>query len=468
MNAPGETTQRPSGIRTVLLRSSLAIVLLCFAIGCIVALASFVRAETTDLSTEHPSDLTFWAALTGSLAMIAVIEGVIIAIYVVGTKKRRLMRTRTLQERDLLRSLVDTLPDLVYFKDSDSRFLFDNVAHHRHLGVSGREKTTGKTDADFYPSELADRYHADEIEMFKTGRPLLNHEEPTRDWEGREKWILTTKIPWRDAEGKIAGVVGIGRDITELKRTREELQKAHKELTLKAEEVESANIELSQYAYVVSHDLKAPLRAMRNYADFLAEDLEGSLTGEQKQYLEGIANAVMRAERLVEDLLTLSRLGTQMNASIEKIETRSALTNLIHSLGLPRDVEIQWEGEWPVIETSPLLFNQVFQNLILNGVKFNRSPQKRLVLNSEQLGHHQYQFSISDNGIGIDPRHHSRIFNVFQRLHTSEEYEGTGIGLAIVRKAATLMHGSVQVESSAGKGSTFHIVLPSNHGQKPN
>jgi signal transduction histidine kinase len=174
----------------------------------------------------------------------------------------------------------------------------------------------------------------------------------------------------------------------------------------------------------------------------------------------------MRAERLVEDLLTLSRLGTQMNASVEKIETRSALSNLIHSLGLPRDVEIEWLGEWPVIETSVLLFNQVFQNLILNGVKFNKSPHKRVQLASEPLGQHQFQFSVTDNGIGIDPRHHSRIFNVFQRLHTSEEYEGTGIGLAIVRKAAALMHGSVQIESAVGKGSTFHVVLPANHVQK--
>jgi PAS domain S-box-containing protein len=273
-----EATTNSPAPRAEFARWTLVLFLACVVVGCVVVFGGIVQAQTAERFSSF-SDPVVWAILTGSLAIIAVVETVAIFIYIVGTKKRRISRLRIMQERDLLRRLVDTLPDLVYFKDLDSRFLFDNMAHHRHIGVPGREKTTGKSDHDFYPTELADRYRADELEILRSGRPLINREEPSRDWEGKEKWLLTTKIPWRDAEGKIAGLAGIGRDISELKRTREELQKAHEELKLKAEEIESANVELSQYAYVVSHDLKAPLRAMRNYADFLAEDLEGSLTG---------------------------------------------------------------------------------------------------------------------------------------------------------------------------------------------
>jgi chemotaxis family two-component system sensor kinase Cph1 len=132
----------------------------------------------------------------------------------------------------------------------------------------------------------------------------------------------------------------------------------------------------------------------------------------------------------------------------------------VASLDLPSDVEIDWGQGWPSIESDPILLRQIFQNLILNAVKFNRASPKRIALNWQAIETEQYEVSVRDNGIGITERYQAQIFQVFQRLHTRQEYEGTGIGLAIVQKAVTSLQGTVRVESQLGAGSTFFVTLP--------
>ncbi len=239
-----------------------------------------------------------------------------------------------------------------------------------------------------------------------------------------------------------------------------------------AAELEAANAELSQYAYVVSHDLKTPLRAVHNYADFLREDLEATLDGDQKAYMDGLGRAVREAEDLVEDLLELSRVGRR-SVPVETVDVGAFLRELLAILSLPAEVEIVMADDWPTIVVEPVSLGQIFQNLIGNAVKFNTSPHKRVELGWQPAplpcsdgggagggGVQAYEFFVRDNGIGIDPHYHEQIFRVFERLHTSEEYEGTGIGLAIVKKAASKLGGSVRVESEPGEGSTFFVTLP--------
>jgi light-regulated signal transduction histidine kinase (bacteriophytochrome) len=254
--------------------------------------------------------------------------------------------------------------------------------------------------------------------------------------------------------------------MTERNRAEGALQRAHRELGVRAAELEEANAELSQYAYVVSHDLKTPLRAVHNYADFLREDLEAILDGDQKMYLDGLGRAVQEAEVLVEDLLELSRIGRR-GVPVETVDVGVFLRKLLAILSLPADVEIVMADDWPTIVVEPVLLGQIFQNLIGNAVKFNTSPHKRVELGwrpvaRSETGHsaERYEFLVHDNGIGIAPRYHEQIFRVFERLHTSKEYEGAGIGLAIVKKAASKLGGSVRVESKLGEGSTFFVTLP--------
>jgi PAS domain S-box-containing protein len=254
-------------------------------------------------------------------------------------------------------------------------------------------------------------------------------------------------------------------ELTERKRAEEALLVAHSDLEIKASDLEAANEELSQYAYVVSHDLKAPLRAIRNYADFLREDLEGTVNGQQKTYLKGLHHAVRQGEELVEDLLEFSRVGA-VSGPIETIHIGAFLKALMGSLDLDPDVETVIGDDWPTIDAEPTLLRQAFQNLISNAVKFNTSGHKRVEIGWVPLGEEGYEVFVHDNGIGIDVSHHEQIFRVFQRLHTAKEYEGTGLGLAIVKKAVTKLHGSVRLRSQPGEGSTFFVVLPKTQKER--
>jgi len=253
--------------------------------------------------------------------------------------------------------------------------------------------------------------------------------------------------------------------LTQRKRAEEALNSAHRALERKATALEAANEELSEYAYVVSHDLKAPLRAVHNYADFLYEDLEESLDGDQKAYLDGLKRAVRQGEILVEDLLEYSRVGRQTTHP-ETIDIGVFLQELVATLALAPDVEVVIANDWPTIVTEPTLLTQIFQDLIRNAVKFNHASRKRVELGWVPVDGQRYELFVRDNGIGIEPRHQEQIFRMFHRLHTRKEYGGTGLGLAIVKKAAGRLHGSVRLESKFGEGCTFFVSLPYANEEK--
>lgn len=233
---------------------------------------------------------------------------------------------------------------------------------------------------------------------------------------------------------------------------------------MRTTELEEVKDELAQYGYVVAHDLRALLRAIHNYADFLREDLEASLDGDEKAYLDGLGCAVHEAEALIEDLSKLWRIDSR-SVQIESVELGALLREVVASLHLPADVQIAMASDWPTIATEPALVRQIFENLINNAVKFNTSPHKRVELGWQPLGDAQYELFVRDNGIGIEPRHHERIFRIFESLHVGEGYEGTGIGLAMVKKATRKLGGRVRVESEPGEGSTFFVTLPKTENQ---
>lgn len=226
-------------------------------------------------------------------------------------------------------------------------------------------------------------------------------------------------------------------------------------------DLNKANEELKDFAYIVSHDLKAPLRAIHNYVDFLQEDLGGHLEEEQQKHLDGLLLAVRQSEEFINDLLELSRINRH-EAMIENINIGNLVKELIASLGLPSDVEIVMSDDWPAINTEPLFLKQIFLNLINNAAKFNRSPHKLIEINWHLIGNDHYELIVRDNGIGIEPRFFDQIFRPFQRLHTNKDFEGNGIGLAIVNKAASRLKGSVRIESNPAKGSTFFVTIPKN------
>jgi PAS domain S-box-containing protein len=278
--------------------------------------------------------------------------------------------------------------------------------------------------------------------------------------DGQIRWLAVRGRVMYDAFGKPAQMAGINFDITEIKQARESEQLAQMQLAAKVAQLEQKNQELEQFAYAASHDLKAPLRAIVNYSQFLYEDLAESLSGEQKQYLDGLKAAAGQGQKLIDDLLAYSRID-RVKIQAERVDMPAMINEVKSFLNLPADVDLNVQKDWPVLETDPIMLSQILKNLVDNAVKFNTSGSRRVDIgwrNSNKNG--CIELFVRDNGIGIEPQYQQQIFAIFQRLHTTREYDGTGIGLAVVKKAALELGGEVRVESTAGEGSTFYVELP--------
>ncbi|HEY3308184.1 MAG TPA: ATP-binding protein [Desulfuromonadaceae bacterium] len=248
-------------------------------------------------------------------------------------------------------------------------------------------------------------------------------------------------------------------EINAHQEARDKLHQAHQELSLEAAALALTNEDLTQYASTVSHDLRSPLRAIRFYADILQEELEGVLNEKQAKHFCGLKKALVRGEDLVRDLLEYSQV-TKKEIFSQRIEPELVFKELISAKHIADDVEVLMHDDWPLIACDQTLFEQIFCNLISNALKFNGSQKKILELGWLKQDNGRCELFVRDNGIGIEARYHEQVFQMLQRLHTQQEYEGTGIGLAIVRKAAERLNGSVRLESLPEQGSTFYVSLP--------
>ncbi|MHA2394198.1 MAG: PAS domain-containing sensor histidine kinase [Promethearchaeota archaeon] len=230
-------------------------------------------------------------------------------------------------------------------------------------------------------------------------------------------------------------------------------------------ELELKNRELDEYTYAVSHDLRAPCRSIRAYIGFLLEEFD-ELEDKQKEYLDRISDATSRMQNLIEDLLLLSRINRKFT-EIEPID----LNEIVREIEIDYDSIINEKGavieyeKLPVINTQKVWIRQLLSNLISNGIKFNKSTNPKVIIKYEEHYDH-HQFSVKDNGIGIDKENFLRIFKLFQRLHTEEEFPGTGAGLTISRKIIESLGGKIWLESEKGLGSTFFITLPKDRNNR--
>ena len=245
----------------------------------------------------------------------------------------------------------------------------------------------------------------------------------------------------------------IVRDITERLRADEALAR-------QAEALARSNVELERFAYVASHDLQEPMRTVRSFAQLLQRRCAGQLTGDAVEYLRFITDGVGRMQALINDLLAYSRV-TSQGAAFGPADCNHILAMVLENL----QATIQSQRAEVIVEPLPVALGdatqlgQVFQNLLVNAIKFHGDRPPRIRVSARETPA-EWAFSVSDNGIGILPQYFERIFIIFQRLHTIEEYGGTGIGLAICKKIVERHGGRIWVESTAGEGSTFHFTIP--------
>ncbi len=256
----------------------------------------------------------------------------------------------------------------------------------------------------------------------------------------------------------------------DLEIARRNLEREKAELDEQKYALEKANLELDSFVYTASHDLRAPLRGISSFSSFLQERYKGQLDEKGVHYLERIVNGTRRMTQLIDDLLTLSRISRQKNP-YEDVPIGSLIQSVKERIEFDieqKRVDLVIQKDLPVIRCDKIKMAEVFLNLINNAIKFSSRDNRenpRVEIGYQDTGEY-HQFSVKDNGIGIDPQYHDQIFGIFKRLHTDAEYEGTGAGLSIVKRVIDDHHGTIRIDSDLGRGAVFIFTIPKDIEKK--
>jgi PAS domain S-box-containing protein len=281
--------------------------------------------------------------------------------------------------------------------------------------------------------------------------------------DGTVFWSSVAVTPLFDETGKHTGFSKVTRDITERAKLLQQISEHAEELEVRIEESEATNAELEAFSYSVSHDLRAPLRAIEGFASALMEDQGDQLNAEGKDFVDEIQRAARRMNSLVQDLLAYSRLG-RIDLESTPVSLAKVVKTAMRDLG--GQVQVEIDPSHKVIAHEATLV-QVFINLLGNALKFRREGvAPEVQVRTERRGQGVIRTTVRDNGIGIAPQHQDRVFKIFERLHSSETFPGTGVGLAIVQRSIARMGGRVGLESEIGVGSTFWLELPERATKK--
>lgn len=371
---------------------------------------------------------------------------------------------RTEHERDLLRTIIDSLPDLIYVKDAESRFLRINRAQAANLGCAKPEDAVGKTDFDFYPEPVARAFFAAERRLYETGEPMINSiERQTVEGEPGQ-WTTATKIPILDREDRVTGLIGLSRDMTDFKRAEEVLARTMGELEERTRALEGKTREQETFIYSVSHDLRAPLVSLQGLAGILLEDHATDLPGEARRYLDRIIANADKMQALIGDLLEFSRVGyseiDQVPVDLGGI-VRDVVEQLGHTLAA-RGAAVRVIGELPSVCANRAQLVQLFANLIANAAAYTPADRTPLVHISAVERSDCWEITVRDNGVGIPVAWQEKIFGLFQRLPAGKALNpgGSGVGLAIVARIVETLGGRLWLESAEGVGTAIHFALP--------
>ena len=382
----------------------------------------------------------------------------ILGIYWDVTDKRR-ASSELEHERFLLRTLMEFLPDRIYFKDSQSRFLRNSRAHLARFGLTEAAQAIGKSDFDFFTEEHARQAYDDEQQLMRAETPINKEEKET--WpDGSVSWALTTKMPLRDEHGRIVGTFGISRDITDRKRAEEAMRQAK-------ETAEEASRTKSQFLASMSHELRTPLNSVIGFANILLKNKAGNLGPAELNFLDRIQANGKHLLGLINQILDLSKIEAR---KIELQLAPVALDVLVRETiaqqeGLVRDRPIKLLADVPatvaLIQTDADKLRQVIINLIGNALKFTERGSVTVRVMADPADHRPARIEVIDTGIGIPREKMGVIFEAFQQADasTARKYGGTGLGLTISQALCQIMGYRIEVSSEVGKGSIFSIVL---------
>jgi PAS domain S-box-containing protein len=381
-------------------------------------------------------------------------EGILVTAAIRDISVRKKAETHLAQMEGRYRGLLEAAPDAMVVVNQAGEIALLNVQAEKQFGYS-RDELVGQQVKNIIPEGFAERLIADGTrsaaealaQQIGTGIELI-----ARRKDGSEFPIEIMLSPLESAEGIL--VTAAIRDISERKKSEEHLLKTVGEL-------KRSNEELQQFAYVSSHDLQEPLRMVASYTQLLAKRYKGRLDSDADEFIAFAVDGCNRMQGLIQDLLAYSRAGTTGKALCEvsgEGALQGALTNL--RITIEQSGAVVSHDSLPAITTDETQLTQVFQNLVGNAIKYRSAEVPRVHVSAAKNGGNEWIFSVRDNGLGIAPQYFERIFILFQRLHGRNEFEGTGIGLAICKKVLERLGGRIWVESQLEKGSTFYFALP--------
>lgn len=377
-------------------------------------------------------------------------------------------RTAQLREsEERFRTFIDHTPAAAYLKDESGRYVLGNLAWAAQFGRR-QDELVGRTDQELWPEAVALRFQRSDNAVWSAGQPVEFDEcGVTADGQMR-CWKVFKFLVQIAPDRRLLG--GVALDITRLKEADQRIRQINAELeervTARTTELQSKNRELETFSYSVSHDLKAPLRGIDGYSRLLLDNYDKRLDDEGRTFLKNIRQGAEQMQRLIDDLLAYSRLERR-----ELITGRIDLRPLVESILAERSLDL--EGTRLTVDLTggsvsadPEGLTIAVRNLIDNATKFTRRQSDPCIEIRSQLEDGRCIFSVRDNGTGFDMKYHEVIFQIFHRLHRAEDYSGTGVGLAIVRKAMERMGGRVWAESREGAGAVFYLDLPLDNVKK--
>ncbi|MCC6803181.1 MAG: PAS domain-containing protein, partial [Anaerolineae bacterium] len=386
-------------------------------------------------------------------------------------------------ERNLLQTLIDNLPHAIYAKDAQAHIIISNNFNALMMGARSTEAVIGKTDFDFFPKAMAEKYYANDMAVLRTGQPLINNEEM---FPALGQYLMTSKFPLYNSRGAIIGLVGVGLDITERKRAEEALRQAHDQLEQRVEErtaeLRVANEEVKRFAYIVSHDLRAPLVNIKGFSSELklslaviedalkstsphlneadAARVAQALDQDIPEALGFIRASVERMNYLINAILKFSRLG-ERTLQLESIQTADLVRTIIRSLGhqIAAHKTSITIGDLPDIVADRPVMEQVFGNILSNAVLYlDPARAGEIRITGENMAG-ETVFHIQDNGRGIADDDRGKVFELFRR-GSDVSAPGEGMGLAYVQALIRRHEGRIWFDSQPGIGTTFSFAIP--------
>ncbi|TAK89939.1 MAG: PAS domain S-box protein [Burkholderiaceae bacterium] len=366
----------------------------------------------------------------------------------------------------ILRAIFDTLPGYIWFKDAEDRIQMANRLFSETGPLDPTVDPVGKTTSELWPPERAKIYRERDEEVLRTRQPLKYEESCTV--QGITRWAEILRVPTLSADGELLGIIGYAHDISEHKQYLALVERARDELeqrvAQRTAELEAANDDLESFSYSVSHDLRAPLRAIDGFTRILQEEYGRQLNNDARNYLHKVTEAAARMNQLIDNLLSLSHMSlrdlrkSRFNLSALAREVMDSIisqaTPRPHTIEIAPDLHAQGD---------PALMRVVLENVLGNAWKFSwqRNHIHISVGRADSLPGRP--FFVLDNGAGFDMTYAGKLFKPFQRLHGVNEFEGNGIGLATVQRIISRHGGRVWAESAVDEGTTVYFVLPENN-----